>query len=287
MIKSGGNNPAVSRLWAQQKIRELELDSEKNEEEILKLGKEYSVVTEFTSLLVLEELSDYVNYRITPPQELLSEYNRAIANLKNQEERQEKSALDDAIALAGEIKEWWKKDFDQSKPPGKFEKLKTAGSEDTARIESEIASQEERLAISRSDVTPPRAASAILAASPMAEMARTAAPAQVPAEVNADALSSPAATAGISVKAWDPQTPYMKILKKSQDGELYKDYLKLKDGYDDQPSFYFDVTDEFMLRGLKDKAVVVLSNIAEMKLDNVELLLTTANKLIRADCALS
>jgi tetratricopeptide (TPR) repeat protein len=72
----------------------------------------------------------------------------------------------------------------------------------------------------------------------------------------------------------------MKILKKSKDDELYRDYLKLKDGYEDQPSFYFDVTDEFIRRKMNDKAVVILSNIAEMKLDNAELLRTVANKLM-------
>ena len=64
-IKAGGDNPAVARLWAVQKIKDLETDSAQNESEILKLGKRYCVVTEFSSLLVLEDARDYAAYKIT------------------------------------------------------------------------------------------------------------------------------------------------------------------------------------------------------------------------------
>jgi len=340
-IKSGGDNPAVSRLWAQQKIRELELDSEKNEEEILKLGTEYSVVTEFTSLLVLEELRDYLAYKITPPPELLFEYNSAVSDMKEEEEEEKKSALEDAIELAEEIKKWWEKDFDQRKPPKEFEKLKDAISIDSTEVElganpyiSEASTDQVREVrspvdaemgrgsgqsqqIQRSTISLESAVSTItmepgaqkeISGSSLMDMlnimggvAAPAAPgsssanqtfagvAATQVNIARDGISvyetgisagSITETANISVKAWDPQTPYMKILKKSQDGELYKDYLKIKDGYEDQPSFYFDVTDEFISRGQKDRAVVVLSNIAEMKLDSIELLLTAANKLM-------
>jgi len=415
-IKSSGDNPAVSRLWAQQKIRELELDSEKNEAEILKLGKEYSVVTEFTSLLVLEELRDYLTYKITPPQELLSEYNKALSNMRKEEEEEKKEALEEAIELAEEIKEWWKKDFNHSKPPKEFQKLHSGSAVtssgaattsasaslggrvmDTAQavlpgadvtainVETNVETKTttnnagaynfanlqpgtyrivaQIAGFTTKTVTDVRlrmgvpanlnielypkgsvieinatasAESMVLEASPSTGTVRQEASAtQLPTltgdvldsisflggvqandiNVSRDGISaneirynssatSPSpvdagmgrgagqvqvvsrhstsmeTTVSVEIKEWDPQTPYMKILKKSQDGELYKDYLKLKDGYEDQPSFYFDVTDEFVNRGQKDKAVVVLSNIVEMKLDSVELLLTAANKLM-------
>jgi len=57
-------------------------------------------------------------------------------------------------------------------------------------------------------------------------------------------------------------------------------YLMIKAGYDDQPSFFFDVTDEFIRRNQKEKALVILSGIADMKLDSPELLRTTANKFM-------
>ncbi|MCL2485264.1 MAG: DUF2135 domain-containing protein [Endomicrobia bacterium] len=284
-VKAGGDNPAVARLWAVQKIKDLEMDSERNEKEILKLGLEYSVVTDFTSLLVLEFVQDYVTYGIVPPQELLSEYNRILANTRKGEEQNEKSALDDSILQAREIKEWWKKEFDQSKPPKTFEKLKNS---DGARI------VEERRMLNVADVSResfdsakmervravPQAASGNMKATRAVAFRANAEMADMEIQETGRDEAQLVSSSSIQVKAWDPQTPYMKILKKSKDEDIYKDYLKLKSGYDDQPSFYFDVTDEFIRRKMNDKAIVILSNIAEMKLDNVELLRTAANKLM-------
>ena len=287
-ITAEGDNPAVARLWAVQKIKDLEMNSEKNEKEISKLGQEYSVVTEFTSLLVLEFVQDYVTYKITPPQELLAEYNRIMANARKGEAQTEKSALDDAISQAREIKEWWKKEFDQSKPPKSFEKLKGGGSdrarEQRAVLATDIPmpSVQPEASVSRDGSEAPVRANAVSRREAAADFAMAEAD-KASVELKSVAGSRASAqkpAAAIQIKAWDPQTPYMKILKKSNDQEIYGDYLKLKSGYDDQPSFFFDVTDEFIRRKMNDKAVVILSNIAEMKLDNAELLRTVANKLM-------
>lgn len=74
----------IAQFWAQRKIAELELFSEKNQEEIKEIGKTFGVVTHNTSLMVLEDVNDYVKYRITPPSELLAEYNRLIKNQQNE-----------------------------------------------------------------------------------------------------------------------------------------------------------------------------------------------------------
>lgn len=64
----------IARLWAQKKLEELDLNYEQNKEEIEQTGKEFGLVTRNTSLLVLENASDYVRYEIDPPAELLAEY---------------------------------------------------------------------------------------------------------------------------------------------------------------------------------------------------------------------
>ncbi|MDR0646431.1 MAG: DUF2135 domain-containing protein [Elusimicrobiota bacterium] len=113
---------------------------------------------------------------------------------------------------------------------------------------------------------------------------RIAAPASARSSARTMSRGKPAEnkqSATVSLQAWNPDTPYLKILKQSSDSELYKDYLKIKRGYEDQPSFYFDVSDEFVKRKMNDKALIVLSNIAEMKLDNVELLRILGNKLLQ------
>jgi tetratricopeptide (TPR) repeat protein len=80
-------NRNVKRIWAQKKLEDLMLNTKKNKELIVKLGTEYSLVTDYTSLIVLEDVRDYFTYRITPPDELLEEYNRLLATMENKMSR--------------------------------------------------------------------------------------------------------------------------------------------------------------------------------------------------------
>ncbi|MDR1834917.1 MAG: hypothetical protein LBQ96_03855 [Fusobacteriaceae bacterium] len=324
-VGNPGNNPAVSRLWARQRIRELEWDPEENEKEITKLGKEYSVVTDFTSLLVLENISDYVNYKIAPPPELQDEYNRYVSSRPKQQnqaaERTEEQNINASITIAKSVKDWYLTEFDQSKPPQSFQKLKTQGSTGArapvspsrknankngatktgsvaANYVSNLFNNKPLQSAPPATKGPPKKSAIArksVASAPVAKSASRSAPdtasmsnrdtyyAPSGVSAGASAQNRPAAESkevGIAVRAWDPETPYMKILEKTSDQELYMAYLMIKAGYDDQPSFFFDVTDEFIRRNQKEKALVILSGIADMKLDSPELLRTAANKFM-------
>ena len=76
-------NELVKRFWAQKKLDELQQDSEANREAIVSHAKAFSLVSDHTSLIVLESVWDYVNYNITPPDELKEEYNRIMTQYKN------------------------------------------------------------------------------------------------------------------------------------------------------------------------------------------------------------
>ncbi|MBK8786661.1 MAG: hypothetical protein IPN43_09270 [Chitinophagaceae bacterium] len=54
IIKEDAAAENVKRIWATTKIARLELEYEKNKAEITKLGKQFSIVTQNTSLLVLD-----------------------------------------------------------------------------------------------------------------------------------------------------------------------------------------------------------------------------------------
>lgn len=73
------DNPLVKRIWAQKKLGVLQLESELNKEDIITHSKLYNLVSNHTSLIVLETVWDYVRYKITPPEELLEEYNKILA----------------------------------------------------------------------------------------------------------------------------------------------------------------------------------------------------------------
>ncbi|MCQ2191142.1 MAG: DUF2135 domain-containing protein [Paludibacteraceae bacterium] len=70
----------IKRIWAQKKLNELDVNYKKNQKEISRLSKNFSIVTRNTSFIVLESVHDYVRYEITPPEELMDEYNRILGN---------------------------------------------------------------------------------------------------------------------------------------------------------------------------------------------------------------
>ncbi|WP_299261383.1 VIT domain-containing protein [uncultured Aquimarina sp.] len=91
-------NINVRRVWAQKKLDQLQRDTKKNKEQITALGKSYSLVTAFTSLIVLEDIQDYITYQITPPEELLEEYNQILASkdvIKNDRVNSQSISADD------------------------------------------------------------------------------------------------------------------------------------------------------------------------------------------------
>ena len=81
-VKSA-NNAIIKRIWAKHKLALLRDKKKENKEKIIELATNYGLVTDYTSLIVLENIQDYITYNIAPPEELLAEYNR-IKNNKNQ-----------------------------------------------------------------------------------------------------------------------------------------------------------------------------------------------------------
>lgn len=69
----------------------------------------------------------------------------------------------------------------------------------------------------------------------------------------------------ISIQEWDPESPYMTKLKSVKDEELYKTYLDLRGDYLYSASFYLDVADYFQKKKMRKEAVLLLSNLAELK----------------------
>ncbi|TYA78702.1 VIT domain-containing protein [Seonamhaeicola marinus] len=82
ILKADYKNPLVKRFWAQSKLNELQKDSEANKEAIIKHSKAYNVVSNHTSLIVLETVWDYVKYEIVPPIELREAYFKILKEQK-------------------------------------------------------------------------------------------------------------------------------------------------------------------------------------------------------------
>lgn len=85
----------------------------------------------------------------------------------------------------------------------------------------------------------------------------------------------------ISVQGWDPKSPYMLTIKKAKNlKDAYKIYLTEKVNFGNQPSFFLDVSEYFIQHKDKKTGLRILSNIAELELENHSLLRILASKLL-------
>jgi hypothetical protein len=102
-------------MLTQKKIGELDKNYEKNAATILDLGKRYSIVTRNTSLLVLEDVGDYVQHKIEPPADLWSEYKRLLQEKMEVISQNQKSTFENAIDYSEKLWEWWNTSYPISK----------------------------------------------------------------------------------------------------------------------------------------------------------------------------
>ncbi|MCJ7449770.1 MAG: DUF2135 domain-containing protein [Bacteroidales bacterium] len=289
----------LRRLWAEKKIAELNLEAEKNKDEISLTGKEFGTVTQNTSLIVLENLSDYLLYDIVPPKELQKEYfKQKYTNEKDASERI-KNHIDYVVTLLNEQSKWWITNYPVL--PDKPVNAQRSGNNQAQLPDSVVtdANLEEVVVVGygaqirgnvagvvssnrRNRPLAGREAMAIIMVEEPAE------PNQAPIPFLYVGQSNDMQKAGnkadIQLNAWDPQTPYLKVLQYAPKGEEYSTYLKLKKEYGSTPSFYIDASDFFSKTGKKDNAVRILSNLAELMLESPELLRTLGKKLLALNC---
>jgi TonB-dependent SusC/RagA subfamily outer membrane receptor len=83
----------------------------------------------------------------------------------------------------------------------------------------------------------------------------------------------------IEVQEWKRDAEYMKQLEKAAPADFYKTYVGLKEKYKEIPAFYVDAASLLYKRGLKALALQVLSNVAELQLEDAELMRILGHQL--------
>ncbi|SEE56294.1 hypothetical protein SAMN04487765_3130 [Tenacibaculum sp. MAR_2010_89] len=109
--KRKNRNKLVSKIWAQNKMNDLVLESEKNKEEILKLSKKYDIISPFTSMLILDRVEDYVTHNIKPPSELQEKYEELLAQKVNNKKQLLNNLKGDLFREYNTLFRWYDKDF--------------------------------------------------------------------------------------------------------------------------------------------------------------------------------
>lgn len=90
---------------------------------------------------------------------------------------------------------------------------------------------------------------------------------------------------GIAMKKWSADAPYIARMAKARPEDLYAIYLDEKPGYANSSAFFLDVADLLLEKGQRELALRVLSNLAEMDLENRQVLRILGYRLLQADAA--
>ena len=288
----------IARLWATKKISALENDKEANKKEIIDTAKKFSVVTDETSLIVLETARQYAEHGIVPPAELKAEYDKIVSRMgmaKGSDNA--KNGIPSFIYdRFEEFKKWWKKSPKDFENETKEKSRKRKNFFAKSAIETEEAILEDSVAVA-SAAEGYMAEEAEAAANDALFEERAAAPVNMmkmedssnrAVEMNEAKMggamppseSTDAGASGIALKPWSSNAPYLSILKKTATEKMYEKYMELKKEYGSSPAFYMEVSDYFAEEDLKAESERILSNMAEMNLENTDILRALGNKLM-------
>ncbi|SBT04832.1 conserved exported hypothetical protein [Candidatus Accumulibacter aalborgensis] len=291
-VKLGGAESRAAgfaaQAWAGLRIKQLLPERTLNRAAIERLGKNFGLVTPGTSLIVLDRMEDYVRHEIVPPSELRGEYERLASTRRQQVEGDRVSHLEDIARRFKDKQAWWERDFPKGDRPKSGEEAKTTAG---ALASAGISAERSRLA-----ATPPPAAAPAPAANEPRQALAKASVAQRMTSLAADTAgpvdgaAAPAPVVSIQLKKWVPDAPYAERLRKAEAAQLYRVYLDERPGYLNSTAFFLDVADIFFDRSRPELAVRILSNLAEMDLENRHVLRILGYRLMqakRADLAVS
>ena len=88
--------------------------------------------------------------------------------------------------------------------------------------------------------------------------------------------------ASIQLKKWEPDAPYASRLRAATTGQMYGIYLDERPTYANSTAFFLDAADIFIERGQAELGLRILSNLAEMNLENRQILRILACRLLQA-----
>lgn len=265
----------IRRHWAQKKLNELMLFPERNRERIAALGRTHGIVTPGTSLLVLERLSQYIQHEIRPPASwpsMRKRYDAHVAKRARKHRTKRASKLKKLIELWRARVAWWNTRFVL---PKRGRKSGLRGGE-TVEMRGGHAFGRGAAMGGRRAVRPRVVIGHASVAGMRARTVRRRRLVSAPA-VEQPEKSKPEPT--IELEDWDPKTPYMAAIKKAPRARQYRVYLQQRKKHGQSPGFYVDVGNYFVKTQRPRLGLRILSNLAELELENAALLRVLAHRL--------
>ncbi len=263
----------AEKLWAQMKIEELSLEAQRNKIKISELSKEFGIVTENTSLIVLDNVADYVLHEIVPPLELQEEYFNSLDKISTNKKKLKHNHHTSVVKLWKQRIAWWERNYIRKKKKGL---LSTPDS--TRNLPNSLRSNNRNAGNSNE----------------LAEVSfATTSDGYYALDVRLDDNNNPGSSFGtdanqnieknqtkIKINKWEPNNKEFLLLSAKTPRQSYAYYLSLKDSNEMNAVFYSDAARVFMKNEMKSTAKLVLSNLSELQYDDHEMLKVWANTLM-------
>ena len=265
-----GASRLVARIFGQARADELSVRPDRNAEALLALGRQFGIVTPNSSLLVLETLEQHLEHDVEPAPsrtELHAKWRQHRRKVQERESTRLRRKLETVRGWWSERVEWWEKKY-EAKPPSV--KSSAEGPGDMTFAEGDMSLSDMEMASAPPPASSPRFLARMRSPSPPPPM--SAAEAEDPGGPGSGEK-------GVAVRGWDPDTPYLRALRKAGDDRAYEAYLRLRPDFASSPSFFLDCANHFYAMGKGDIARRVLSNVVELDLDSPALLRICAYKL--------
>lgn len=277
----------IAQLWAGYQIDNLSADPETNRAGVRRLGQQFGLVTAETSLIVLDTVEDYVTHDITPPGELRAAFSALKSDRERAKSESERERIDEVADAFNEKAEWWKKAWPKGKPASK--------DSDRGRLIGGASAAAAPMAAMAPPAAPSSAAEAPVAADAAAmqlnDREQSAALDRIEvtgsrisqAEIDeADQEGGNSGDISIALQPWEPDSAYARRLREAPKDRIYAIYLDERDSYANSTAFYLDVADLLFQKDQEDLALRVLSNLAELELENRHVLRVLAYRLMQA-----
>ncbi len=304
--------------WARRKLAALLLEPGNQRKKVIAHAQKYGLVSPYTSLLVLDSLEQYLQNEIRPPASLAkmrAEWDREMARRAEVTKQGEKEHLERVVEKWQEKVQWWRTRFEGRKaapgnsgegggemetarpapmlrripprennggdhvpseqiPTDELSRLGYLGSvEDpaTETIANEFVSLDEEIVMEDRDGQ---------ATDSHGAPRESSTPGRAKGKKKKNGNGGPEVPEPAVVLApWNPKTPYLKALRSAPAEKAFSVYLTQRVEYGQSPAFFLDCADHFLGQKERLLGLQILSNIAEMRLDDPALLRVVAHRL--------
>lgn len=271
----------AAHAWAGHQLQRMQSDRTVPMSETQAFALKFGLVSADTSLMVLETLEDYLRYGIRPPAPLQAEYDKRHALQIRDEAEQRRQRLDAIARQFAEREQWWNRSWPKGPRP----------QEPVPRSKQLSPGRGEAAREARTAPPPPApAAPAMTLGASYANDSQTLDAISVTSSRIQEEAYSPAAAdvpanggqLRITLGTWQPDSRYARQLRSAAPARVYALYLEERDDHADSSAFYLDVADILLERGQRELAIRVLSNLAEMQLENRHVLRVLGYRLMQA-----